>query len=146
MSKELGASLGDIIKVVGIIIGLLASVYWYRRNKLDKELGLLLAAVEKMEEKGCRYWSIDPSNADSVAIASEIKRLSKRIGNDISHLNRSFRRFKFVEYNNLTSFRQSIMSDTFEQTDRELEPRRVENITDRCADLVKSIHRSRNWL
>jgi hypothetical protein len=127
--------------LIAFLASIAAGLLIYKKSKKDTELNNCISLIRDMESKGCEYWSSNRNSDNCLALASEIKRLSKHIGIEIQRIEKIFHRSGFINYRFLTAFRQSITGGDFENANRTTDQKRLKDINNCCADLIKELRK-----
>jgi len=136
----------DLARPLGI--SAVVGVWLYHKGKRDSSCRALIEYIDSMAEKGVEYWSTPESEERAKLLASQIKQLSARIGRELVDLSGTYYSFRFKKQNFslVTAFRQSITSNPFEVTGRQIDRNRATTIERRRAELVRGVRKAQKLI
>ena len=117
--------------------------YRERKKELDRRLDELEERIWEFSQCSEEYWNLNANDPKISGLATSIKQLSLRIGSDIENLNSKYRVFNFSDYDQITRLRQTVMTSPFEESGRDPQPARGDEIRKEAHALVSKLSASR---
>ena len=134
----------EILKIgSGVFGGAIAGHITARRAERDSAIKELLQEIDRVVDLADDYWNLAPTDAGLQRAASKLKAKMGVVARMNQELIDSYPTYRFAAPFKIIALRRAATGDTFQVAGRNVDPTRIEAISDAADDLKSAVKKAR---